>query len=289
MATAKVAPVDTWPSFASYLLRRYDRFVSEQKQAWAALSELAHSVLETREAPGQLASVRTLAEAVARFERAGRRLLIAPYDRCGHLRPVARSLDAIEDLDRDVSAHAGGAEYVAGTRRATLLRARIDGAMQLLLSRTCLLLGQSWTAYLAKEVGLEQSPKNGTEVAVVPAFGTEETDLLVRYRQWTEDALIYLALHRDRARPRQAIVRKHQVDIAFWRARQHAVTAVVQLDPAIWNTTLNCLRATDGVVAELKREGDELRRRLQDLIRYMERWTTEPFDPPAINARIAGA
>src|SRR3974377_1708482 len=99
MATAQALPTDTWPSFASYLLRRYERFVSEQADTWRAVCELEDSVLEAHETPGALASARTLAEAADRFDGAGRRLLVTPYERCAHLRPITRSLNAIEDLD----------------------------------------------------------------------------------------------------------------------------------------------------------------------------------------------
>jgi hypothetical protein len=294
MATAQVLPVDTWPSFASYLLRRYDRFVSEQTEAWGVVCELADSLLETQEPPGALASARTLPEAAVRFERAGRRLLLAPYDRCARLRPIAQSLNAIEDLDRDVTSYAGAAEYIEGTRRATLRRAPLDGMMQLLLSRLCLRLGKSWSSYLAREVGLEKRPDLGQPG---PSGGTragmdlerrQAAETLGRYRQWTEDTLIDLTLHRHRGRVRETLVKRHERHLEFWRGRQRPVAGILDLETGIWKTGLESLRATDAVVRELEREGKDLRRRVQGLIRYLDQWTAEPFDPPAMDARIAG-
>ena len=285
VATDKVVPVDAWPSFASYLLRRFDRFVSEQSEAWSAICSLSESTAEAGETPGALASARTLAEAAAQFERTGRRLLVAPYEKCGYLRPIARSLNAIEDLDREVASHAGAAECANGTHQVVLLRARIDGAMQLVLCRTCLRLGQSWSTYLSREVG--RNKRDGTSVAI-DRERMQSAETLERYRQWIEDALIYLTFHRNRRRVRETLVRRHDRHLEFWRGRQRPVTGILELEIGIWKTGLESLRAADAVLTSLKREGDGLRRRLRLLVQYLEKWRAEPFSPPAIDTRIAG-
>jgi hypothetical protein len=290
MATTKALPVDTWASFASYLLRRYERFVSEQTESWQSVCELAITVLETNKPVGALASAPTLAEAAARFERTGQHLLVSPYESCSQLRPIARALNAIEDLDREVSAHAGGAEHIAGTQKATRLRAEIDGAMQLLLSQACLRIGESWNGYLSSEVGLHKA-RNGSAKdsrAVIDREGAQAAETLKRYRPWIEDALIYLNLHRNGRRPRKALTRTHEHHLEFWRARQRPIASLLELETGIWAVGLSCLRTTDAVVNEFKRESNDLRLRLRVLTQYLEQWTAEPFEPPAIDARIAG-
>jgi len=292
MATTKAPPVDTWPSFVSYLLRRYERFVSEQTESWQSVCELAITVHETHAPPGALASAPTLAEAATRFERTGKHLLVSPYESCSHLRPIARALNAVEDLDREVSAHAGGAEHIAGTQKASLLRARIDGAMQLLLSQACLRIGESWNAYLSSEVGLRKARNGGAKseepLAVIDRERAQADQILERYRRWIEDALIYLHLHRDGRRPRKALARRHERDVEFWRARQRPISSILELETGIWAAALSCLRTTGAVVSEFKRESNDLRRGLRVLTQYLEQWTAEPFEPPAIDARIAG-
>jgi hypothetical protein len=292
MATTRALPVDTWPSFVFYLLRRYERFVSEQTESWQSVCELVDTVLETNQPEGVLASAPTLAEAAARFERTGRHLLVSPYESCSHLRPIARALNAIKDLDREVSAHVGGAEHIAGTQKASLLRARIDGAMQLLLSRACLRIGESWNAYLSSEVGLRKARNGGAESedprAALNRERAQAAQTLERYRPWIEDALIYLHLHRDGRRPRKALTRAHEGHLEFWHARQRPISSTLELEAGIWAVAVSCLRTTDAVVNEFKREGNDLRRGLRVLTQYLEQWTADPFEPPAIDARIAG-
>jgi hypothetical protein len=295
MATAQALPIDTWPGFASYLLRRYERFVSEQEDTWRALSELTDSVLNTKEPPGALASARTLAEAADQFERVGRRLLIAPYERSAHLRPVVRSLDAIQDLDRAVSSHGASSQYIDGNRTAPILRARIDGAMQLLLCRACLSLGQPWGAYLAREAGLDKEAKRTEQkessrdaAAALQIERTQASQIIEHYHRWTEDALIYIALHRDRQRPREKLLRRHERHLDFWRARQRLVAGVLELEAGIWKAGLSTIRATGAAINELKRESNDLRRQVRVLLKYLEQWTEEPFDPPAADAHILG-
>jgi hypothetical protein len=290
MATTKALAIDTWPSFVSYLLRRYERFVSEQSESWQSICELLDTVVETHRPPGDLASAATLAEAAARFERAGRQLLVSPYESCSHLHPIARALNAIEDLDREVSAHAGGAEHIAGTQKASLSRARIDGAMQLLLSQACLRIGESWNAYLSSEVGLRKARDGGAEDSRARTIRerAQAAQILERDRRWIEDALIDLNLHRDHRRARKALTRTHEHHLEFWRARQRPISSFLELEIGIWAVALSCLRTTDAVVNEFKRESNDLRVRLRLLTQYLEQWTAEPFDPPAIDARIAG-
>ena len=295
MATAEAPLVDTWPSFASFMLRRYERFVREQTDTWNEVCRLRDSVIESPESPGALASARTLADAAVQFERVGRRLLLTPYERCGHLRPISRSLNAMEDLDREVSSHAAALEYVEGTRMAPLLRARLDGTVQLLLCRACLRLGQSWNAYLAGEAGLQEKfgrtarrASSGVSPAAVQIERTQASQTLERYPRWIEDALIYAALHRNRRRLRESLVKKHKHHLEFWRGRQRDVAGILELDTGIWRTALSTIRETDAAIGELKKESNDLRRQLRVLTEYLERWTAEPFNPPAADARILG-
>jgi len=201
----------------------------------------------------------------------------------------------MEDLDREVASHAAALEYIEGTRMAPLLRARLDGAVQLLLCRACLRLGQSWNAYLAGEAGLHAKPgqaarmtASGESSAAVQMERNHASQILERYPRWIEDALIYVALHRDRQRPRESAVKKHKHHLDFWRGRQRHVAGILELDTGIWRTALSTIRETDAAIGELKKESNDLRRHLRVLREYLERWTAEPFDPPAADARILG-
>ncbi len=121
---------------------RRERLAGEQKEAWASVLKL---LLGVRDACASMANGRGLAEAYSIeeatriYETKGQALLVDALEGFERARPIRRSLNAIEDYDRE-----GGDAAL----RQSIRRRWLDGAMQVVLGKTLLSLNLPWLIWL---------------------------------------------------------------------------------------------------------------------------------------------
>jgi len=169
-------------------------------------------------------------------------------------------------------------------------RARIDGAMQLLLARASLRLRDPWIVFCSmKQKGLEsgdgtvpQSSEWTDWLAALEHDRQAAERLLARYRDWAEKAAAS-ASQSAWSRRRE---KKYRRNLAFWWRRHRAVGASLDVEARLAQIILESLEITGRTLDDLRTEREELRRTLRDRLPYLSQWSGGAFEPPDADARI---
>lgn len=251
------------------------RLAAAQKESWSAVANLLAKVRQAfaNAAPApEFSSLPSIDEAIRLFEETGRALLIDALEDFERSKPSRRSLEVIEDFDRD-----GGPSAV----RISLRRARLDGAMQALLGRALLSLKTPMLVWLGGKDAPRQKERLARWLARLNRLDSAGAAVLARYERWA-------AQQTDAGRlPSAAMQKRHEAHLAFWWRRQRAVAGLLGLIKADWQAGGRLLRLAGAMNGRIELERADLLRALQVQIDYLEDWGGGHFDPPAIEARIA--
>jgi hypothetical protein len=259
---------------------RYGRFLAEQSAAWTdvltLLEGLRNAFLRHQEDPPQGGSFR---EGVRLFAEAVRALFLDTHEQYERCRPSRRALSAIEWLDS-----------VLGID-AALRRARIDGAMQLLLARASLRLRDPWVIYCSAKqrqaAGKERADLHTGEWAdwlvAVDRDKRAAEEVLARYRNWFAEA----ATEHPETKPSRRRTEIYRRNLAFWWRRQRAVAASLDSEARLTRMILESLEITARTLDDLRAEREDLRLAVRGQIEYLSRWQGGTYSPPDMDARIA--
>jgi hypothetical protein len=213
--------------------RGVERLLTELGEAWNILAEInRRQLIASTEIRQHNDWSDTLAETNERYERETRLLLIEPAEQFARLRPLRRSLEAMQEFDRDA------------TGAALRARLAIDTRFQLLLSESALDLCEPWR--IRRSSGTKQEWSVWEKRLVQRSKRAAE--LLVAYGKWAGKAAHKKGEPKDKER-------KQRVEL-WWR-RQTAVTRMHDMEVAfrdlglIWLT--NAKNLTEGLRHERER------------------------------------
>ena len=262
----------------SELAAHFSRFLKEQAAAWTDVLNLHEMLREafTRRR-NDFARSGSLQEAIRRIEDAGRSMYLDVYSLYERYRPVRRTLSVIEELDSTLGTDAG------------LRRARIDGAMQLLLARAILRLRDPWVIYCnAQRKFLESNTAPDCQAgewsewtAALESDKRTADRVMARYRQFFSKLA-----NQEQSKPSRRRTEAYERNMAFWWRRQRTVAASLECEARMIQMDLESLRITDGTIDALRVEREELRRALRKRVEYLHRWEGGPYEPPDADARI---
>lgn len=222
VALAPVSPRST--------LRGVDRFLSELQASWASLQSVNQELLDaSKEVRNRGELPNTLGQAREQYERETQLLLMDPTENFARLRPIRRSLEAIQEFNRHAS---GGAVHA---------RASVDERFQLLLAETALDLCEPWRI---RRSGGTESEWLVWEKSLAKRNKRAES-LLEAYRKWTDK--VALKTGDSRAKNRQ------QRTEQWWR-RQTAVNTLQEIEVAYRNLELLWLTSAETMVESLHHE-----------------------------------
>ena len=218
--------------------RGAERLLAELEEAWNIVAEINRRLL--------LASTEirqhndwsdTLAETNERYERETRLLLIEPTEQFARLRPLRRSLEAMQEFDRDAT----GAAFRA--------RLPIDTRFQLLLSEAALDLCEPWRIHRSSGTKQEWSvwEKRLTQRSKRAA------ELLLAYRKWAGKAAHKKGEPNDKDKDKE---RKQRVE-QWWR-RQTAVTRMHEMEAAFRDLSLIWLTNAKNLMEGLRHEREQV-------------------------------
>jgi len=217
--------------------RRVERLLIELQESWSSLADISHRLLETsRAVPVSDNLPGTLRESSDQYKNITSKLLIEPLDQFGRLRPIARSLEALQEFDR------GAAQPVVRTR------ARIDQRFQSLVIEAALDLCEPWRT--RRSDGTEEERLIWeTRVAT---RDKRADDLLRAYREWAATA------EDDKTEPRYDQDREGQKRMELWWRRQLAVSTMHDMEVAFRELGITWLRVAEQQVASLRSEREEI-------------------------------
>ncbi len=208
-----------------------ERLCAELQSAWDVLVDLTSKLAET--SAGLRGSGRvtgTLTEVRQQYESDTQALLVQPVDAYLRLRPLRRSLEAMQEFDQEA-----GASVVKS-------RARLDSRFQTLLSKAALDLCEPWR--IRRGGGHEDEWKNWEERRAKRA--KQAAALLEQYGKWSRGAGAKTG--KDVADP----TRQKRFD-TWWR-QQRGVNALLEMEVALRELALRWFDLTGELVASIREE-----------------------------------
>jgi hypothetical protein len=211
------------------------RFVFQLKAAWEDLSQIGDRLVQaskqlhgTRERPNHLVQTRE------RYEDEGALLLLEPTEEFARLRPIRRSLEAMQEFDRQAS--------------AVSVRARehTDAEFQPLLCAAGLDLSEAWR--IRQSAGTEKEWLDWEQRLSKRA--TRAKHLLARYEKWASSAA-------NKAGPTEQDDHRHKRMELWWR-QQGAVTTVHEIEGAFHALRIGWLDTADKLTKSLRQERAEI-------------------------------
>jgi hypothetical protein len=261
----------------SEVAARSKRFMAEQSAAWSEVSSLLEaSGNRFTQLQEGLPATGSFGEGISRFSEASRLLFLDAHTQLERSCPARRALSALEELDS-----------VLGTELA-LRRAHIDGTMQLLMARASLRLRDPWIIYRSlrqRQSGGEDTsvsrPRELSDwIAAVDRDRRAAEQVMTRYQAW------FGTIGLSEAKPSRRKTEAYERNLAFWWHRQRAVSSSLAVEARVIQMTLESLNITGRTLDDLRIEREELRRAVQRLIDYLNRWSGEAYEPPDTDARI---
>ena len=222
------------PASSRSTSRNLDRLLSELQESWISLASVNQKLLDaSREVHGQGDLPDTVVQTRGQYERETGLLLIEPIEQFARLHPIRRSLEALQEFDREAAA------------AAVRARASVDERFQLLLAEGALDLCEPWR--IRRSGGTEAEWLVWEKRA---AKRSQRADaLLAAYQKWAEKAL---------TREGEAEDRKRQQRTEQWWRRQSAVTALHEIEVAYRDLELLWLTTAERLVESLRQERKEV-------------------------------
>jgi hypothetical protein len=211
--------------------RGSERLCSEMRSAWDVVADLTSKLAEAASGlrgPGQMTG--TLAGVRQHYESDTRVLLVEPVEAYLRLRPLRRSLEAMQEVDQEAPASSVKA------------RARIDTRFQALLSKAALDLCEPWR--IRRAGGHEDEWKAWEERRANRA--KQAAALLAQYDKWAAGA--GAAKGKDVADP----TRQKRLD-TWWR-QQRDVNSLLEMEVALRELGLAWFDLTSQLVASIREE-----------------------------------
>jgi hypothetical protein len=216
------------------------------EEAWAALSAIRQKLLDaSREVRQRDDLPNHLIQTQEHYEHASRVLLIEPTEQFARLRPIRRSLEAMQEFDRD------------DTEAPLRARAPIDARFQLLLVQAALDLCEPWRIH--RSGGHE--PEWQLWEKRFDGQSQRASKLLAAYREWAGKTARNKAAPMDRAR---------QQSIQLWWRRQTAVTAVHEMEVAFRNLGLLWLTSAQNLVESLRQERKQVLLLAENMVEWLQ-------------------
>jgi len=240
-----------------------DRLLSEVQESWTSLAGLNEKLLQaSREVRQQTDSPNALQSMRQQYEGETRLLLIHPAEQFARLRPIRRSLEALQQFDRDA------------TGAAVRARASIDERFQLLLTEAGLDLCEPW--HIRRSAGTE------AEWVVWEkrlARRSKRADgLLEAYRKWAEKAA---------TKPGDSHDRQRQKRTERWWRRQTALTALHEIETAYRNLELLWLTSAENLVESLRQERRQVLLQAERMLEWLQTPHPEGTETPVDSMLLA--
>jgi hypothetical protein len=202
---------------------------------WAILAEATGRVTEAAAAVRSVARpCGTLAEVRSHYEEETRILLAEPVDHFLRLRPVRRSLEAMQECDQ---------ETARGKLRS---RARIDARFQRLLAEASLELCEPWRI---RRSGDQEDEWKDWELRRT-AQAKRAVELLAKYEKWAQSSA------EPGAGPGEDQRREKRFE-SWWR-QNRAITALLEVEVSLRTLSLRWLDGTAELIAGLHQERTEI-------------------------------
>jgi len=211
--------------------RGTERLCSELQTAWEVIADLTSKLAESSSnlrGSGRITG--TLGEVLEQYESDGRILLVEPVEAFLRLRPVRRSLEAMQEFDQEA-----GASVVKS-------RAKLDTRFQTLLAKAALDLCEAWR--IRRGGGHEDEWKNWEERRTKRA--AQAAVLLEQYGKWARGA------GSSAGKDVQDPTRQRRVE-TWWR-QQRGVNALLEMEVALYELGLKWFDLTTGLVTGIREE-----------------------------------
>lgn len=234
-----------------------DRLLSELQESWISLASVNQKLLDASKGiRGREDAPNTLIQAREHYERESRLLLMEPAEQFARLRPIRRSLEAMQEFDRDA------------TGSAVRARASVDERFQFLLAEAALDLCEPWR--IRRSGGTEAEWLDWEKR--VAKRGKRADGLLAAYRKWADKVATKTGDASDKNR--------QQRTEQWWR-RHTAVTGLHELEVAYRDLELLWLTTAERLVENLRDERKQvlfLAEKMLDWLRESHQDTAAPVE-----------
>jgi AAA ATPase domain len=227
--------VSVAPDLRAPTPRGLERLLSELHESWSTLADISRRLVETSQATRLSEDPpKTLAQTIERYERTTCGLLIGPVEEFARVRPIRRSLEAMQEFDREAS----GA--------AVRLRARTDLRFQALMAEAALDLCEPWR--IRRSGGTQEEWQLwGRRIGKREKRGQE---LLAAYQKWATKA--------EKKNKVELEDSKRQERVELWWRKQNAVSTMHEMETAFRDLGVMWLKAAEELVVSLRQEREEV-------------------------------
>ena len=177
---------------------------------------------------GNFAELRASSEAITRA------LIVEPVEQFLRLRPIRRSLEAMQECDQETD------------RKALRSRVRIDARFERLLAETALDLCEPWRIRRSGEHADEWKDWDERRAA----HAKQAADLLGRYEKWVSGST------KPGAGPGDD--KKRTARLETWWRQNRAVTSLLETELALRDLGLIWYDASEQLMSDLRRERQEI-------------------------------
>jgi AAA ATPase domain len=236
------------PALARSTPRGSERVVAELQAAWESLEQISSQLIEQSRGLTQTGAANSLLETREQFENTTRLLVVEPLEEFLRLRPIRRSLEALQEFDRDAP------------RDAVRARAGIDTRFQLLLSEAALDLREPWRIHRStgkpdEWLRLEKRQKARSERA---------TNLLAAYQKWGVRATNTVT-----GKSPDPNDSERQKRVEQWWRQQGAVNSMLEIEVALRNLGFLWLTTTQSLCRSLQQEREQFLSQVQNMIQWI--------------------
>jgi hypothetical protein len=244
--------------------RGTERLCAELQAAWDALAGLTAKLAESAAAyRGSGRVTGALGEVRLQYEADTRVLLVEPIEDFLRLRPIWRSLEALQEYDQDAA---------AGTIKK---RARFDARFQALLANTSLDLSEPWR--IRRAGGHEDEWKDWEERRARHA--KQAAALLEQYRKWARGA--------DAKAGKEVADLKRQKRIDNWWRQQRAVNALLEMELALRQIGLRWFDLTASLVGSIREERQDVFAIAREMVGWIDAGATAGTTAPVDALQLA--
>jgi len=233
------------PNLPRSTSRGVERLLERLHQSWSALSDITDQLIATSQAARSPEDLpQTLKKTHDQYETLTRLLLTEPVEQFARLRPIRRSLEAMQECDREASP------------TAVRSRAPIDERFQSLLAHAALDLCEPWR--IRRSGGTEKEWLVWEKRA--DKRNRSAQGLLGAYRKWAAKPQNKEGKSADSERPTR---------YELWWRRQTAVSTMHEMELAFRDLGLSWLNFAESLVASLRREREEILTLTEKMVRWI--------------------
>lgn len=239
------------PEFSGFALRNAERLLTELRAVWAVLAENTVRIEEGSQGLVLDRPPGSIPEAREQYEQTTRALLVEPVERFIRLRPIRRSLEAMQEFDRTASSG------------AVQSRAHIDVRFQALLTEAALDLCEPWRI---RRSGAREEEWLGWKRRQA-ARAKQAESLLATYQTWTVKAA---SAAEAQNKDEQLHDKRRQKRVELWWRKQTAVNAMLEMEVAFRDLSLGWLIGAENLIANLQRDREEILWLAQKMLQWVK-------------------